>query len=257
MNINQLVKIRKKLQKRKTVISSWSQISNPNLAEILCNKNFDCLTFDFEHGLFNISDLPNLLRVAEIKKKVTLVRLPNKNIEICRQVLDSGVDGIIIPNISNEFELKKIIDINLLPPKGKRGVGFSRSNKFGQEFNKYIKPKADPIIIAMIEDVKAIKSLNKILKVKNLDGILIGPYDLSASMGIPGKFKNIKFKKAINQIKTSCKNHKISCGLHLIDPSYQKLKEYIRQGYNFIPYSTDTYIINQAVEKLFKKKASR
>ena len=257
MKVNHLIKIKKKLQRRKTVISSWSQISNPNLAEILCNKNFDCLTFDFEHGLFNITDLPNLLRVAEIKSKATLVRLPNKNLEICRQVLDAGVDGIIIPNISSELELKKIININLLPPKGKRGVGFSRSNKFGKEFNKYIKSKTDPIIIAMIEDIKAIKNLDKILMVKNLDGILIGPYDLSASMGIPGKFKNIKFKKAVEHIKTSCKNHKISCGLHLIDPSYKKLKEYIRQGYNFIPYSTDTYIINQAVEKLFKKKVNR
>ena len=254
MKVSHLKKIRKKLQKRKTVISSWSQISNPNLTEILCNKNFDCLTFDFEHGLFNISDLPNLLRVAEIKNKATFVRLPNKNIEICKQVLDAGVDGIIIPNITNESELKKIININLLPPKGNRGVGFSRSNKFGKEFNKYIKSKVDPMIIAMIEDIKAIKNLNKILEVDNLDCILIGPYDLSASMGIPGKFQNSKFKKVIKNIKSECKNHKISCGLHLIDPNYKKLKKYIREGYNFIPYSTDTFIINQAVEKLFSKK---
>ena len=106
----------------------------------------------------------------------------------------------------------------------------------------------------MIEDIKAIKNLNKILEVENLDCILIGPYDLSASMGIPGKFQNNKFKKVIKNIKSECKNHKISCGLHLIDPNYKKLKKYIREGYNFIPYSTDTFIINQAVEKLFSKK---
>ena len=109
----------------------------------------------------------------------------------------------------------------------------------------------------MINKYGSVSEEIAILMVKNLDGILIGPYDLSASMGIPGKFKKIKFKKALEHIKTSCKNHKISCGLHLIDPSYKKLKEYIRRGYNFIPYSTDTHIINQAVEKLFKKKVIR
>ena len=253
MNAKILKIIRSKFKNKKTVISSWSQISNPNLAEILCDKNFDCLTFDFEHGLFNISDLPNLLRVAEINKKASLVRLPNKNIEICRQVLDAGADGIIIPNIKNEVELKKIIKINLLPPKGKRGVGFSRSNKFGKEFKKYINSNAQPLIIAMIEDIEAIKNLRKILQVKNLDGILIGPYDLSASMGIPGKFENREFKKNINLIKSECRNYKISYGLHLIDPSYSKLKKLIKEGYNFIPYSTDTFIINNAVKNLFRK----
>ncbi|OUV61086.1 MAG: hypothetical protein CBC82_07025 [Cellvibrionales bacterium TMED122] len=253
MNTKILKIIRSKFKKKKTVISSWSQISNPNLVEILCDKNFDCLTFDFEHGLFNISDLPNLLRVAEINKKASLVRLPNKNIEICRQVLDAGVDGIIIPNIKNEVELKKIIKINLLPPKGKRGVGFSRSNKFGKEFKKYINSKAQPLIIAMIEDIEAIKNLRKILQVENLDGILIGPYDLSASMGIPGKFENREFKKNINLIKSECKNYKISYGLHLIDPNYSKLKKLIKEGYNFVPYSTDTFIINNAVKNLFRK----
>lgn len=253
MNAKILKIIRSKFKNKKTVISSWSQISNPNLAEILCDKNFDCLTFDFEHGLFNISDLPNLLRVAEINKKASLVRLPNKNIEICRQVLDAGADGIIIPNIKNEVELKKIIKINLLPPKGKRGVGFSRSNKFGKEFKKYINSNTQPLIIAMIEDIEAIKNLRKILQVKNLDGILIGPYDLSASMGIPGKFENREFKKNINLIKSECRNYKISYGLHLIDPSYSKLKKLIKEGYNFIPYSTDTFIINNAVKNLFRK----
>ncbi len=193
------------------------------------------------------------MRVAEINKKASLVRLPNKNIEICRQVLDAGVDGIIIPNIKNEVELKKIIKINLLPPKGKRGVGFSRSNKFGKEFKKYINSKAQPLIIAMIEDIEAIKNLRKILQVENLDGILIGPYDLSASMGIPGKFENREFKKNINLIKSECKNYKISYGLHLIDPNYSKLKKLIKEGYNFVPYSTDTFIINNAVKNLFRK----
>ena len=251
MNTKNIKLLRKKL--KKVVISSWTQLSDPNLAEILCHKNFDCLTFDLEHGIFNLKDLSQLLRVASNNNKAALVRLPSKNLEICRQILDAGADGIIIPNITDVEELKYIIKLNLLPPKGKRGVGFSRSNKFGKEFKSYINSKTHPVIIGMVENKKALKNLDKILKVKNLDCVLIGPYDLSASLGIPGKFNDLKFKNALKFIKLSCKKNKMPCGLHLIEPNFKKLKKYINDGFNFIPYSTDTYILNQAIDKMFKK----
>ena len=251
MNYKRIKILRSKLKRR--VVSSWSQISDPNLTEILCHKKFDCLTFDLEHGIFNIKDLSQLIRVSEKNNKPALVRLPSKNLELCRQVLDSGADGIIIPNIHSSFELKKIVDLNLLPPKGKRGVGFSRSNNFGKNFKTYIKSKTSPIIIAMIENKEALKNIEKILKVKNLDCILIGPYDLSASIGSPGKFNSVKFKEAIEFIKSKCKKNKIPCGLHLIEPNYNKLKKLTKEGFNFIPYSTDAYIMNNAVEDMFKR----
>ncbi len=253
MNIQLINKFRKKLKKG-AVISSWSQIADPNLLEIITHERFDCATLDFEHGIFSIENLPNLLRVLEISKKLSLVRLPNKNLEICRQVLDTGSDGIIIPNITNDIELKRIIDISILPPKGKRGVGFSRTNNFGKKFKKYLKSKTQPVIIAMIENLKAIKNLKKILSVKNLDAILIGPYDLSASMGIPGNLKNKRFKENLKFIKTNCKKFGIPCGLHLIEPSFNKLKICKKQGYRFIPYSVDTVIISKAIKELFNNK---
>ena len=185
------------------------------------------MTFDLEHGIFNIKDLSQLIRVSEKNNKPALVRLPSKNLELCRQVLDSGADGIIIPNIKSSFELKKIVDLNLLPPKGKRGVGFSRSNNFGKNFKTYIKSKTSPIIIAMIENKEALKNIEKILKVKNLDCILID-HDLSASIGSPGKFNSVKFKEAIEFIKSKCKK-KIPCGLHLIEPNYNKLKNLLKR----------------------------
>ena len=105
----------------------------------------------------------------------------------------------------------------------------------------------------MIENKEALNNIEKILKVKNLDCILIGPYDLSASIGSPGKFNSVKFKEAIEFIKSKCKKNKIPCGLHLIEPNYNKLKKLTKEGFNFIPYSTDAYIMNNAVEDMFKR----
>ena len=105
----------------------------------------------------------------------------------------------------------------------------------------------------MIENINSVNRLDKILSVKGLDAILIGPYDLSASMGITGKFENIKFKSTINEIKKVAKKNKVPCGIHIIEPNYQKLKKAIKQGYKFIPFAADTVLLNNALKKSFKK----
>ena len=95
--IKNLKLIRKKLKNKKIVTSGWMQLSNTNLTELMCSINFDCITFDLEHGVFSTGDFPDLFRTAELYNKLPLVRLPNKNINICKQALDAGAGGLIIP----------------------------------------------------------------------------------------------------------------------------------------------------------------
>jgi 2-dehydro-3-deoxyglucarate aldolase len=247
----QLIKIRKKLKNKNIVSSAWMQLSNSNLTEIFCLSKFDCVTFDFEHGIFSVKDLPDLIRVVEFNHKLPLVRLPNKNTEIAAQCLDAGASGLIIPNVNNSLEMKKMIQISQLPPNGKRGVGFSRSNNFGKNFKNYIKNKTKPFIVAMIESKQAIENLESILKTNDLDAVLIGPYDLSASHNIVGKFGSSKFKSILKKITSQCKKHKIPCGLHVIEPNYKVLQKYKKEGFQFLPYGIDTDIFNRSISKLF------
>ena len=243
-------KFRKDLKKGKALIGGWIQVSNSNIAEIMSSADYSWIAFDLEHGSFSIGDLPDLFRSVEINKKLALVRLPNKNLEICSQALDAGCSGIIIPNIKNEIELNSLIKSCYLPPHGNRGVGYSRANLFGKKFNRKNKK---PIIVAMIENIHSVNRLEKILQVKGLDAILIGPYDLSASMGITGKFNNIKFKSAIKKIKKLSKKFKIPCGIHVTEPNYKVLKKYIKEGYQFLPFSTDAKLLNYAIKNSFNK----
>ena len=120
ISVEKILEIRKKLSRKKLVTSAWMQLSNSNLTELMCSAKFDCVTFDFEHGLFSVKDLPDLFRVLEQNRKLPLIRLPNKNIDIAAQCLDAGSGGLIIPNIQNSQELKKIIERSYLPPEGKR-----------------------------------------------------------------------------------------------------------------------------------------
>jgi len=254
LTIKNIKKFRRDLKLGKVLIGGWIQISNSNIAEIMSDANYNWIALDMEHGSFSIGDLPDLFRAIEVKNKLSLVRLPSKNIEVCNQALDAGCAGVIIPNINNDLELISIRNACYLPPHGTRGVGYSRANLFGKKFAKYKKQKIKPIIVAMIENIASVNNLEKILSVKGLDAILIGPYDLSASMNITGKFNHPKFKSVLNTINKLSKRYKIPCGIHIIEPKYKILKKYIKQKYQFLPYSTDAVLLNTALKKSFNQK---
>ena len=98
-------------------------------------------------------------------------------------------------------------------------------------------------MIAIIENKKAYQNLDKILSVKELSGIFIGPYDLSASIGYFEKFESLKFKRIIEVIKNKTLKKKKICGIHVVDFNKEKLKEKINDGFNFIAYSMDTVVL--------------
>lgn len=252
---NLIKKFRKKLTSRNSsVIGGWVQICEPTIVEIVSSYKYDFVCFDLEHGLFSTTNLANLVRAAKINKKISLARLPNKNKDFCSQVLDTGCDGVIVPNIKTSKELIELRNLIHYPPKGKRGVGFSRENLFSKYFTKKIKIRKSPIFVAMIESREGIKNLKSILGVKGLDAILIGPYDLSSSLGITGKFNHKKFKEAILYIKKVTKKKKIPVGIHILENNFSALHEYKKQGYSFLPYCTDGMLLNTAIKSSFKKK---
>ena len=254
LTIKNIKKFRKDLKSGKFLIGGWMQLSNSNLAEIMSDSNYNWIALDMEHGSFSIGDLPDLFRAIELKNKLPLARIPNKKIEVCNQILDAGCAGVIIPNVKKISEFISIRNMCYLPPTGSRGVGNSRANLFGKKFLEYKKAKTLPILISMIENIDSVENLEELLSVKGLDAILIGPYDLSASMNITGKFNHPKFKLTINKIKNLSRKHKIPCGIHVIEPKYKILKKFIKQKYQFLPYSSDTVLLNSALKKSFKKK---
>jgi 2-dehydro-3-deoxyglucarate aldolase len=250
ITIKNIKRFRKNIKIRKPQIGAWMQISDSNIAEIMSSSNYDWVAADMEHGVFSIDKLPDIFRAIELNNKLPLVRLPNKKKEISAQALDAGSGGVIIPNINSAIELENIKQACYFPSKGRRGVGFSRSNLFGKRFKIF---KTRPIIIAMIENAVGVNNLEEILSVDGLDAILIGPYDLSSSMGMTGKFDNAKFKKTINHIKVLAKKKKIACGIHVMEPKNKNLKSFIKSGFLFLPYATDALLLNDSISRSFTK----
>jgi 2-dehydro-3-deoxyglucarate aldolase len=163
----------------------------------------------------------------------------------CRQALDQGAGGVVIPMISSASQLEAIISECHWPPRGRRGVGFQRANVFGKFFDAYLEESQEALVVAQIEHVDAVNNLESIVAVNGLDAIMVGPYDLSASLGITGDFENKKYLDTLSQILKVCAKFKMPCGMHVVQPDTKMLEQRIREGYTFIAYGVDTVFLNQ------------
>lgn len=127
MNKSHKLEVFRKKLIRSNLIGGWIQLSDPNIARIVSqSKNLDWLCLDMEHGLINLTLLPNILNAVEHSNKIIFTRISITDIADIPKILDLGIDGIIIANIKNEEDILKIYNFSNFPPLGERGMGFSR-----------------------------------------------------------------------------------------------------------------------------------
>jgi 2-dehydro-3-deoxyglucarate aldolase len=245
--LEKIVEIRGTLAENQPSIGSWIQIPHPSVAEIMGQAGYDWVAVDMEHGAIAVHQLPDLFRALELGGTLPLARLAQGHVKDCKQALDAGAGGVIVPMVETAAQLLLVRDACCWPPKGTRGVGFSRANLFGKYFEAYREEAQAPLLVAMIEHIRAVENLEDILSVEGLDAILIGPYDLSASMGLTAMFDAAEFLLAMDRILGLCNRYHIPCGVHVVKPELEALKQRIAEGYRFIAYSIDSVFLNSSI----------
>lgn len=238
--------IRSALENGPASIGSWMQIPDSNIAEIMGRAGYQWVAIDMEHGPVSVSQLPDIFRALELGGTLPLARVASPLPINCRQALDQGAAGVVVPMISSAQQLQAIISECHWPPRGRRGVGFQRANIFGKFFDAYVEEAQEALVIAQIEHVDAVNNLESIVKVEGLDAIMVGPYDLSASLGVTGDFENKKYKDVLSKILEICAKQKTPCGIHVVQPDTKMLAQRISEGYTFIAYGVDTVFLNQS-----------
>lgn len=232
-------------------VGSWMQLPDGSVAEIMGQSGYDWVAIDLEHGSFSLHQLPDIFRALELSDTLPLVRLAQGHIKDCKQALDAGAAGVIVPMVESAEQLQMVKNACSWPPSGTRGVGFSRANLFGKNFTTYNEEAQAPFFVAMIEHISAVDNLESILSVRGLDAILVGPYDLSASMGITGKFEEPLFEKIMSRILALCEQYQVPAGIHVVQPDIKMVDKRIAEGYRFIAYSIDSVFLREA--SVFKK----
>jgi len=247
--INLIQQIRANLREGSVSIGGWMQIPHGAIAEIMGQSGFDWVAIDMEHGSISHHQLPDLFRAIQLGDTLPLARLPEGTAKECKLALDAGAGGVIVPMVESREQLIDVRNAICWPPNGNRGVGYSRANLFGKYFESYSLEAQAPMLIAMIESVQGLDNLDSILDVEGLDAILVGPYDLSASMQLTGQFNHPLFINKMTTILAKTSTASVAAGVHVISPSEQELANRIRDGFRFVAYSIDAVMLMSACHR--------
>ena len=221
-------------------IGSWITLNHFSIGEIMADAGFDWLCIDMEHSVIDYYEAEQLIATIEAKGCTPYVRVGANDPLLIKRVLDAGAKGVIVPMINSKDDAMKAVNAVKYPPFGSRGVGLARAQGYGFNFKEYAESVNDETtVIAQIEHVDAINNLEEILLVDGIDATIIGPYDLSGSLGKPGKYDDSDVKDVlINYEKISTKVG-VPMGYHVIEPDYKLVLEKIKEGYTFIAFSLD------------------
>jgi len=240
-------KLKEKLKNSELSIGSWITLAHPAIAEIMAKAGFDWLAVDLEHSVITIREAEQLIRVIDLCGVVPLVRLSANDPVQIKRVMDAGSHGIIVPMVNSVAEAEKAVSAVRYPPQGKRGVGLARAQGYGSGFEKYLDwVNKEAVVIVQVEHIDAVNNLEAILSVDGVDGFIVGPYDLSASLGVPGQFDYPLMKEAMQRIEIVGTASGKAPGIHVIEPRPEELEDKIEQGYRFVAYSLDIRMLDCA-----------
>lgn len=248
--------IKKTIREKGFAIGSWINTASPIVAEIMAASDFDFLVMDSEHSAADIEKSLSIFQAIKAGNPecIPMVRLPGNSYSETKRYLDSGAMGVIAPLINTAEETKHLVESVKYPPFGKRGVGYGRSHGYGFDFDNYMKTAdEDTFVCTQIEHIDAVNNLDEIFSVKGVDAAFIGPYDLSASMGITAQFENPKYISAYKKILSKCTEHGIIPGIHVVQPDTEAVKKKIDEGFQLIAYSLDITIIGHFCRTAIKK----
>ena len=247
--------------KKKGAINAWCSIPSAVTAEMTSMSDFDSITIDMQHGLIDYPNAVSMLQAISTTDVTPIARVNWNEPGQIMKILDAGCYGIICPMVSNRKEAENFVQACQYPPKGYRSFGPIRASIYGGD--DYSKHADNEILkLAMIETKEALEKLNEILDTPNLDGIYIGPADLSLAVGEnPGfdKAENTKAYKEILKILEAAKKRNLLAGLHNGTPEYaQKM---IEKGFNLVTVGSDSRYITAGakfdLEKLKGIKGSK
>ena len=229
---------------------SYAQLRSPEVATILGKAGFDWSFLDSEHGGFDLETLQDLCRAAVAAGMAPIVRVADIQYALIARALDCGALGILLPRVESPEVLARAVSWAFFPPLGVRGYGLSAPNV---NYEPVTIPQViehrnkNTMVVLQIETQRALAAREDLLAVPGIDAVLVGPADLSISLGVPGEFEHPKLVEAIEKIRDSCLKHGVAPGIHM--RSLALAKYWKERGMLFLSTGSETtFLFDKASE---------
>jgi 2-dehydro-3-deoxyglucarate aldolase len=249
---------KEKLRAGQPVLGGWTLTGHPAVAEIMAGEGFDFLGVDLEHTATSIADFYHNVLAAKGTGCDVLARLSSCDGVIAKHVLDAGAAGIIVPSVNSPAEAAQSVAMAKFPPEGTRGASLCRATGFGKDFAGYFaNHNREVLVVVMLEHIQAVEQADAILATPGLDAVLIGPYDLSASMNLAGQLDHPAVLEAQQKILAACGRHKVAPGIHVVPTDAGEVRRRISQGFRFIACGLDTLFIREGCRQMLQAREGK
>ena len=246
---------KKKIQSGAYTLGTFIEIGNMSGLEALCNTGLDYVIIDAEHGHFDTETITDLIRAAELNNLTPLVRIGEISRAVIQKVLDSGAMGLIVPGLQTIEEVRHLVQLAKFPPLGQRGYCPNRGSRWGAcdepnlPLTSAMKNTNDRVLlIPQCETKELLEVIDEVVQIDGVDGVFIGPFDLSISMGLAGQFDHPTFKAATTKIRQTVKAAGKILMYFSLDP--KSAGALAAQGYDGITLSLDTRVLQDAYQQL-------
>lgn len=239
---------RARLKRGDKLLGTMVTLPTAATAEILAGLGFDWLFVDGEHGPLETSELGSILQAVS-RDVACLVRVPEAAEVPIKKALDLGAAGIIVPQVNTAEQAADVVRFARYAPEGARGVGLARAHGYGMRFKEYVESANREIaVVVQAEHVRAVDNIEAIVRVPGVDAVLLGPYDLSASLGKMGQVDDPAVVAAIRRVTDVC----VAAGMPLgyFGVTAAAVRPYVERGYTLIVAGVDTLFVGQGARAL-------
>jgi 2-keto-3-deoxy-L-rhamnonate aldolase RhmA len=230
------------------------QLRSPEIARILAAAGFDWAFVDTEHGAFDLESVQDICRVANLAGVCPIVRVGDLKYTLVARALDCGAQGIIFPRVESVELLEKAVSWTKFPPVGVRGYGLTNQQA---NYEAVTMPQimehmnANTLVVMQIETKRAVQMREELLAVPGIDAVMIGPADLSISMGVPGEFQHPTMVEAMMAVRDTCLRRGIAAGTQTRSVEFAKF--WRERGMTFLGCSNETTMLLDRATQITKE----
>jgi 2-keto-3-deoxy-L-rhamnonate aldolase RhmA len=236
---------------------SFFQLRSPEVVRALAAAGLDWMFLDGEHGPFDLETLQDLMRVAVGEGLCPILRVADLQYSLIARGLDCGAQGVLLPRVESPELLEKAVSWTRFPPMGTRGFGLGPPHLEYEAVTVaevIVHVNANVMVVLQIETKRALERIDELLAVPNIDAVLIGPGDLSISLGVPGQVDHPQLVSAVETIRDRCERAGIAPGMHL--RSLELAKRWRERGIRFLSCNSEIgFLLDKASETVAALKA--
>lgn len=246
-----LADFRQRVCSREPLLGTIVTLPSPEVAELLAGAGFDWLFIDMEHGLIDVTAAHRIVQ-AVAGACACVVRVPSLDATWIAKALDTGADGVIVPHVERAEQVDIIVSAGRYAPEGCRSIGVTRSNAYGRRLAEELAGGANRrvAVIAQAEHMAAVKAIDEVAAAEGLDGVFVGPFDLSASLGRPGQIGDHAVQEAIAHVRAACERRRVACGILVADAA--GAEQAFAAGDCLVCVGTDTLLLGRVAGEVVK-----